>query len=50
MKTDKELRTKIKELIERLNKYSYEYYTLGDPSISDETYDSLYDELVKLEQ
>lgn len=50
MKTDKELREKIKELIERLNKYSYEYYTLGDPSISDETYDSLYDELVKLEQ
>lgn len=50
MKTDKELREKIKELIERLNKYSYEYYTLGDPSISDETYDSLYDELVELEQ
>lgn len=61
MKTDKELeqylqdanelaKIKMKELIERLNKYSYEYYTLGDPSISDETYDSLYDELVELEQ
>ena len=40
----------IKELINKLNKYSYEYYTLGKPTISDETYDSLYDKLLKLEK
>lgn len=40
---------RIKELICELNKYSYEYYTLGKPTISDETYDHLYDELSQLE-
>lgn len=40
---------RIKELVQKLNTYSYEYYTLGTPSIADETYDMLYDELVKLE-
>lgn len=41
---------KMKELIDKLNKYSYEYYTLGKPSISDESYDKLYDDLLKLEE
>lgn len=40
----------IKNLIKQLNRYSYEYYTLGQPTISDETYDKLYDKLVKLER
>lgn len=39
----------IKELVKKLNKYSYEYYTLGQPTISDTTYDGLYDKLVQLE-
>ena len=41
---------RMKALIEQLNKYSYEYYTLGQPSVSDETYDHYYDELVVLEE
>lgn len=40
----------IQELIKQLNKYSYEYYTLGNPTVSDTTYDGLYDKLVKLEE
>ena len=42
--------TEMKNIIERLNKWSYEYYTLGKPSVSDTTYDGLYDKLVKLEE
>lgn len=40
----------IKHLIKQLNQYSYEYYTLGEPTISDETYDSLYEKLSQLEE
>lgn len=40
---------KIKELVDELNKYSYEYYVLNDTSISDKEYDKKYDELIKLE-
>ena len=40
----------MKELINKLNKWSYEYYTLGKPTVEDSTYDSLYDKLVKLEK
>lgn len=39
----------IKDLVNKLNQYSHEYYTLDNPSVSDEIYDSLYDKLVKLE-
>jgi DNA ligase (NAD+) len=39
----------MKELNKQLNQYSYEYYSLGQPSVSDNTYDKLYDELIKLE-
>jgi DNA ligase (NAD+) len=38
------------ELRELLNRYSYEYHVLDDPSVPDEVYDRLYDELVKLEE
>lgn len=41
---------RMRELVTRLNEYNYEYYTLGEPSISDYEYDRLYDELVALEQ
>jgi DNA ligase (NAD+) len=37
------------ELRERLTAYSYEYYVLDEPSVSDAEYDRLYDELVRLE-
>ena len=40
----------MKELINKLNQYSYEYYTLGKPTITDATYDTLYDKLVNLEK
>ncbi|KZL93421.1 NAD-dependent DNA ligase LigA [Clostridium magnum] len=40
----------IKELIDELNRYSYEYYVLDSASISDKEYDKKYDELVKLEK
>ncbi len=42
--------SRMKELIEKLNKYAYEYYTLDNPTVSDGEYDKLYDELVKLEK
>ena len=41
---------RIKKLITLLNKYTYEYYVLDTPSISDKEYDILYDELVQLER
>lgn len=40
---------RIDELIKILNKASYEYYTLDNPTITDQEYDSYYDELVRLE-
>ncbi len=40
---------RIDELIKILNKASYEYYTLDNPSITDQEYDAYYDELVRLE-
>ena len=42
--------SKMEELVEKLNKYAYEYYVLDAPSVSDKEYDTLYDELVKLEK
>lgn len=37
-------------LVEVLNKYSYEYYVLDAPTVSDKQYDMLYDRLRELEQ
>ena len=42
-------KNRIDELIKILNKASYEYYTLDNPSITDQEYDSYMDELVRLE-
>ncbi|NFS30045.1 NAD-dependent DNA ligase LigA [Clostridium botulinum] len=41
---------RIKELVEILNKYSYDYYVLDNPSVSDKDYDKEYDELKLLEK
>lgn len=41
---------RIDELIEILNRASYEYYTLDKPTITDQEYDDYYHELEKLEQ
>jgi len=38
-----------KELRNQLNQYSYEYYVKDDPSVEDFVYDSLYQELVEIE-
>lgn len=40
---------RIDELIKILNKASYEYYTLDNPTITDQEYDDYYTELVRLE-
>lgn len=41
---------RMKELVEKLNKYAHEYYVLDNPTVSDKEYDVLYDELKKLEE
>lgn len=40
---------RIDELVKLLNKASYEYYALDNPTITDQEYDSLMDELIRLE-
>ena len=45
---DKKVR--IEELVELLNRYAYEYYSLDNPSVSDKEYDDKYDELKSLEE
>ena len=42
-------RSKMLKLVEELNQYSYEYYVLDNPTISDKEYDEKYDELKVLE-
>ncbi len=41
---------KMKEIVEKLNKYAHEYYVLDNPTVSDKEYDALYDQLVKMEK
>ena len=45
-KTDKE---RLFELINQMNRYRHEYYNLNAPTVSDEVYDRLFDELVCLQ-
>lgn len=40
---------RMNEIIELLNKYAYEYYTLDKPSVEDAEYDRLMQELIKIE-
>ena len=41
---------RMRQLIDILNKWAYEYYVLDNPSVSDREYDKLYDELRNLEE
>ena len=41
---------RMEELVKILNRYSYEYYVLDNPTVSDKEYDALYDELKSLEE
>lgn len=42
--------SRMRELVDQLNKWAYEYYVLDNPSVEDREYDKLYDELLKLEE
>lgn len=44
-----DIKKRIDELVKLLNKASYEYHTLDNPSITDQEYDSYMDELIRLE-
>lgn len=41
---------RVRELIDTLNRWAYEYYVLDNPSVSDREYDRLYDELKRIEE
>ena len=42
--------TQLQALTDQLNRYRYEYYSLNAPTVSDEVYDRLFDELGRLER
>ena len=44
------MKDEMRNLVDILNKYSYEYYVLDNPTVSDIEYDRLYDKLRKLEK
>lgn len=44
-----DLKSKVEELRNLLEKYNYEYYVLDNPSVSDAEYDRLMQELIKIE-
>ncbi|NDJ62740.1 MAG: NAD-dependent DNA ligase LigA [Chloroflexi bacterium] len=44
------IQTRVETLREQLNYYSYRYYVVSDPVVSDAEFDQLYHELVALEQ
>ena len=41
---------RMRELVDLLNRYGYEYYVQDAPTVSDREYDALYDELRALER
>lgn len=45
-----DINKRIEELIDYINKASYEYYVLDNPTITDQEYDDYYNELLNLEQ
>lgn len=45
-----EIKERINKLIDLINKASYEYYVLDNPSITDQEYDDAYNELLNLEK
>lgn len=40
----------MQKIVDKLNKWAYEYYVLDNPTVSDKQYDKLYDELLVLEK
>lgn len=44
------MKQRIDELIDKLTKHIYSYYTLDKPTVSDTEYDEMYDELLSLEK
>lgn len=46
---EEEVKTKIKSLVDELNRYAHEYYVLDSPTVPDADYDKLYQELIGLE-
>lgn len=44
------VKDRINELTTLLNKYNYEYHVLDNPSVSDQEYDALLHELIRLEE
>lgn len=45
-----DIKKRIDTLIKEINKASYEYYALDNPSLSDQEYDDKYNELLRLEE
>src|SRR5690625_6787767 len=45
-----DIKIKIKDLVDKLNRYAHEYYVLDAPTVPDADYDKLYQELIELEQ
>ena len=41
---------RLNELKALLNKYNYEYYVQDNPTVSDQEYDRLMEELIRIEQ
>ena len=37
---------RMRELVDLLNKYAYQYYVLDEPTVADVQYDALYNELL----
>ena len=44
------IKEQMRELINKIEKASYEYYTLDNPTVSDEVYDQWLRELINLEE
>ena len=50
MKNELKIKNKIKKIIKLIEKYNYEYYILDNPSVSDNVYDNLMQQLINLEK
>lgn len=50
IKAEENIKDTISKLSAIIEKYNYEYYTLDNPSVSDQEYDQLFQQLLKLEQ
>lgn len=50
MTNEKDIRNHLEAVKNKLNQYSYEYYTLDKPTVSDAEYDALMQELIKIEE